>query len=331
MARVAGGLDEATGTPYFAPFVGGHAAAAARARHEAAFARPGAPAFPGQAPEHGSAARAHADEARYPYMADHYEDAKHAVTRARWRHEAKALGGAFGKPAFVPGGRSAGPGGSRTTGAALAERPTRALLPELVREAHACLAADWGETNFTVASDPADDHIEVRFEARTVDAPRALLGYMNTLATDNSQALPQARWYARYGLRRAVDGWGAGPDAGGWITFAFRPPWAKPRATAEAFTALHPSTATFRSGAAASRADPFEPTRSYAPSLVARPTARPREAPETLGPTPAFAGGQGPAALAAAQAAASTMTGGGFGSLGVGAVSEMGLGMRGMP
>lgn len=35
---------------------------------------------------------------------------------------------------------------------------------------------------------------KVRFEERSVDAPRALVAYMTTLATDNSQALAGSRW-----------------------------------------------------------------------------------------------------------------------------------------
>jgi hypothetical protein len=37
---------------------------------------------------------------------------------------------------------------------------------------------------------------KVRFEERSVDAPRALLAFMNTLATDNSQALAGSKWCA---------------------------------------------------------------------------------------------------------------------------------------
>jgi hypothetical protein len=38
--------------------------------------------------------------------------------------------------------------------------------------------------------------LKVRFEERSVDAPRALLAFMNTLATDNSQALAGSKWCA---------------------------------------------------------------------------------------------------------------------------------------
>ena len=66
----------------------------------------------------------------------------------------------------------------------------------------------------------------MRFEGSTVDSLKALLGYMNTMMRDHSQALPGSRWYNRYNLRRVVEDW-ARQDDEGYIFFTVRPPWVK--------------------------------------------------------------------------------------------------------
>ena len=63
---------------------------------------------------------------------------------------------------------------------------TRKLLPDIVKQLHETLKEDWGTSNFSVMVDETD-HIIARFELATVDSSMALIGYFNTLATDNSQ------------------------------------------------------------------------------------------------------------------------------------------------
>ena len=79
----------------------------------------------------------------------------------------------------------------------------------------------------------------------------ALMGYFNTLAMDNSQALASSRWYTRYQLRKVVEDWGR--QEGGLLYFMFRPPWVASNPM-DTFLTLHPearrvpSKATFVPG-----------------------------------------------------------------------------------
>ena len=150
-------------------------------------------------------------ESGFPYMGDPYEGAKVQSTRMKWLSDTRTLHGPF-----VPTGKA-------TTLAD--EMPTRALLPDIVRQIHKTLREDWSTCNFSVMVNQ-EDAVIIRFEARSVDSFKALNAYMNTMMRDHSQALPSSRWYNRYKLRRIVEHW-ARDDGDGYIYFAVRPPWVK--------------------------------------------------------------------------------------------------------
>jgi hypothetical protein len=147
---------------------------------------------------------------KFPYMGDPYEGARDQQNRIRWISESKTLHGPF-----LPTGKAT----------ALSSTPTRSLLPDMVRQIHATLRQDWPTCNFSVMVNE-EDSIIMRFEGSTVDSLKALLGYMNTMMRDHSQALPGSRWYNRYNLRRVVEDW-ARQDDEGYIFFTVRPPWVK--------------------------------------------------------------------------------------------------------
>mmetsp|Transcript_59457 Transcript_59457/g.134598 ORF Transcript_59457/g.134598 Transcript_59457/m.134598 type:complete len:619 (+) Transcript_59457:141-1997(+) len=268
-----------------APLVGGHKSASSRSKYEAAFpAKEGDSSF-------GNPAK----DAVYPYMSDPYEAAKDSRLRAKLAHEAKALHGPL-----VPTG--AGVGGQRPIGGGgLSQVPTQKLLPEIVKGLHALLVADWGSSNFNVSASK-QGCVCIKFEVRTVDSPRALVGYMNHLATDHPGALNSSRWCAKYQMKRVVQGWGthcpppggAGPSSAGapggssgddsmgsavstvptgWVAFVLRPPWVK-AAPHQAYGALHPESTAFRTSSIAASAPPFAATASQAPSLATRLTNR---------------------------------------------------------
>lgn len=157
MAQVAGGVDPFSGEVYYAPFSGhGAASAGARGKHEAAFPRPC----------NQRTKDLHPDENVYPYMANVFADAHDASVRAAWAHDAKVLN-AHGAPFVPPGKRRTGAATQSLAGSSVAEGPTRALLPDVVKSVHGCLAEDWPDANFTVTADPADgDAIHVRVHAR---------------------------------------------------------------------------------------------------------------------------------------------------------------------
>jgi len=174
-------------------------------------------------------------EFKYPYMDDPYSAAEDQQRRMKWIAESRVLHGPF-----LLSGRA-------NKGSAIA---TRKLLPDIVKQLHETLKEDWGTCNFSVMVDETD-HIIARFELATVDSSMALMGYFNTLAMDNSQALASSRWYTRYQLRKVVEDWGR--QEGGLLYFMFRPPWVASNPM-DTFLTLHPearrvpSKATFVPG-----------------------------------------------------------------------------------
>ena len=61
------------------------------------------------------------------------------------------------------------------------------------------LLTDWSDINFVIGSNP-EDYIEIRFDNDSVDAPKGLHAYMNTLITSNDMMI-------KYRLRRIVEYW----------------------------------------------------------------------------------------------------------------------------
>ena len=74
-------------------------------------------------------------EYRYPYMSEPFDSASDRATRQRWLDNTKVLHGPF-----LPGGTSK----SKST------RPTRAMMPDLLKELHDLLKEDWEDHDFDV-------------------------------------------------------------------------------------------------------------------------------------------------------------------------------------
>jgi len=241
-ANIAGGFDH-EGKPYSAPFLSGASAASRRLKYEGN--------FPGS------------DDGVYPYMSHDFDAPEQLMKQGK----ARSSGFNLHRKSFGPTGT--GFGGQRgTSGAGLSEKPTRRMLPELLKHIHKTLVTDWPKSNFQVSAD-GEDVVFVRFETKTVDSLEALTGYMNTSTTDNSSALDTSGWYMKYHLRKVVELWGSTiqPD---YVSFAFRPPWVKATA-ASSYQSLHPDTATFASSRTMSGfSGDFKPTVSYGPSLLKR-------------------------------------------------------------
>ena len=62
------------------------------------------------------------------------------------------------------------------------------------------LLTDWSDINFIIGSNP-EDYIEIRFDNDSLDAPKGLHAYMNTLTNTNDLLI-------KFRLRRIVEFWG---------------------------------------------------------------------------------------------------------------------------
>eukprot|EP00741_Cyanophora_paradoxa_P006990 tig00001067_g6762.t1 len=213
----------------------------------------------------------HVDNSRFPfpYLGLHgtnpYEAADDDAQRQAWLQKMLAEQAQPGHK-FVPSG-------ARPDW----DKPSRLLLPEILRSLHALLVADWPDHTFVVESD-GNELIAVRFAAAGLESAKGLTTYMNIMAKCNSEVV------TKYGLTRLVDKWGV--QAEGFLTFTFKPPWVHLRAS-DAYFALNPQERLFLgsgSQGAASLAG-----ASSKRSLGEEPEPIPEEGPE------AAPGGPGPA------------------------------------
>ena len=138
------------------------------------------------------------------------------VERMRWLEDTKVLHGPFAPP-----GRCK-----------CLSQPSRSLLPMLVKELHALLAADWGDYRFSVMATLEDD-IAVRFAVDGLDGAsrRGLVAYMNVLLSSHFTS-------DKYQLSKAVEDWNVEPGDG-FLYFTFRPPWVRAHPS-DTFYTLHP-------------------------------------------------------------------------------------------
>ncbi len=153
-------------------------------------------------------------EYRFPYMGDAFEAAADQKLRAKWIENAKVLHGPF-----VP-----------TSKKAALTQPTRAMMPDLVREIHGAIAKDWGDHTFEVMT-TEDDHIAVRFLLADVRSPRGLAAYMNVMAASSHLV-------TKYLLTKVVEDWNSRPGDK-YLYYLFRPPWVRARTT-DIFFSLFP-------------------------------------------------------------------------------------------
>jgi|TARA_B100000795_G_scaffold260079_1_gene235593 hypothetical protein len=136
-------------------------------------------------------------EYRFPYMGDAFEAASDQQLRSKWIENAKVLHGPF-----VP-----------TSSKARLEKPTRIMLPDLVRELHVAVAKDWNDVAFEVMT-TEDDHVAVRFLIEDVRSPRGLAAYMNVLAGTSHIV-------AKYQLSKVVEDWNSRPGDN-YLYYLFR-------------------------------------------------------------------------------------------------------------
>lgn len=161
----------------------------------------------------------------FRHEGDPYEAPRQQAQKMKWIAESKVLHGRFES-------------GGRTRDLSV---PTRHLLPAMITKLHNILREDWADSNFAVMVDN-EDHILVRFEVHTVVSPRALMGYMNTLARDTSRQLRGSLWFREYRLRVVAEDWGR-EDGHGGVVFMFQPPWVKTHHL-DTFLTLHPEART---------------------------------------------------------------------------------------
>ena len=57
-------------------------------------------------------------------------------------------------------------------------------MPEIVGYIKRNLLTDWSDINFIIGSNP-EDYVEIRFDNDSIDAPKGLHAYMNTLINTN--------------------------------------------------------------------------------------------------------------------------------------------------
>ena len=92
-------------------------------------------------------------------------------------------------------------------------------LPEMVGFIKRNLLTDWSDINFIIGSNP-EDYIEIRFDNDSIDAPKGLHAYMNTLTNTND-------FLIKFRLRRIIEFWGLRSEDGKYIYYMLGPPWAK--------------------------------------------------------------------------------------------------------
>jgi hypothetical protein len=73
-------------------------------------------------------------------------------------------------------------------------------LPDMVGFIKRNLLTDWSDINFIIGSNP-EDYIEIRLDNESIDTPKGLHAYMNTLVNTNDLMI-------KYRLRRVVEYWG---------------------------------------------------------------------------------------------------------------------------
>ena len=134
---------------------------------------------------------------------DPYEASAFEVLRAKWINDSKMLYGEF----F----------------AAQADQSLKQVnkqdLPDMVGFIKRNLLTDWSDINFIVGSNP-EDYIEIRFDYESVDVPKGLHAYMNTLINTNDIMI-------KYKLRRIVSYWGLKSDDSKYLYYMIGPPWCR--------------------------------------------------------------------------------------------------------
>mmetsp|Transcript_16383 Transcript_16383/g.27739 ORF Transcript_16383/g.27739 Transcript_16383/m.27739 type:complete len:187 (-) Transcript_16383:28-588(-) len=133
-----------------------------------------------------------------PYDANIFE-----VLRCKWITDSKMLHGNF---KFSQADQSL-------------KIPNKQDLPDMVGYIKRNLLTDWTDINFIIGSNP-DDYIEIRFDNESLDAPKGLHAYMNTLVNTNDIMI-------KFRLKRVVEFWGLRSEDDRFIYYMLAPPWMK--------------------------------------------------------------------------------------------------------
>ena len=99
---------------------------------------------------------------------DPYEAGAFEMLRAKWINDSKMLYGDF---KHAHGNKSLA-------------KANKKNLAEMVGYIKRNLLTDWSDINFIIGSNP-EDYIEIRLDNESVDAPKGLHAYMNTLVNTN--------------------------------------------------------------------------------------------------------------------------------------------------
>ena len=142
------------------------------------------------------------NDSKFPYVSEPYEGVRDAETRSQWISNQKVLYGPF-----VSSGNSH-----------VLEKPTRKLLPILLKRMHEELARDWEELTYRVTL-TEDGNIALCFETVSLDCERGLVAYMNVFARSHPMM-------HEYTLSKVHEDWNTKPGDGG-LYFVFRPPWVR--------------------------------------------------------------------------------------------------------
>jgi hypothetical protein len=151
---------------------------------------------------------------------DPYEDSQNEEMRRAWLDKSKVLHGPF-RP---------------SQGANALGKPTRAHVPDIMRNLATTLDRDWDDAEYQVFRDE-EDLIILEFELASLDSVKGLLAYMNMLEHTNETI-------SSHGLSKVVELWNHEPGDGS-VYYAFKPPWVK-RAATDSYYVLHPDRKNFR-------------------------------------------------------------------------------------
>ena len=133
-----------------------------------------------------------------PYEANAFE-----MLRAKWINDSKMLYGDF---KFAQQSQSL-------------KAVNKQNIPEMVGFIKRNLLTDWSDINFIIGSNP-EDYIEIRLDNDSIDAPKGLHAYMNTLVNTNDMML-------KYRLKRISKYWGLKSDDGRYIYYMLAPHWVR--------------------------------------------------------------------------------------------------------
>ena len=158
-------------------------------------------------------------EGTAPYVPEPYSTFQDEVLRQKWIHEKKVLPGPF-----LP-----------VAGKGVLEKPTRAMLTDIMTHLYRILSEDWEDAQPTVFT-TEEDLIVIYFSIKAIRNPDGIRSYMNVLTLRNESV-------CSYNLRKVSDGWGTETEDH-HLMFALQPPWVRIRAFASAPMGLASSTAS---------------------------------------------------------------------------------------